>query len=106
MLISRDCTRGLYGHRQESLHWKLILGEKSLAAPGTRTRVSTAPGFSSQTLYPLSYPGPISGSDCIYTKVTRVSTAPVFFSQTLYPLSYPGPISSSDYIYTKVTSLY
>ena len=40
-----NCTRGLYGHRK-SLHWKLTLGEKSLAAPGTRTRVSIAPGFS------------------------------------------------------------
>ena len=30
----------------ESLHWKLTLGERSLAAPGTRTRVSIAPGFS------------------------------------------------------------
>ena len=40
-----DCTRGLYGHRK-SLHWKLTLGEKSLAAAGTRTRISVAPGFS------------------------------------------------------------
>ena len=40
-----DCTRGLYGHRK-SLHWKLTLEAKSLAAPGTRTRVSIAPGFS------------------------------------------------------------
>ena len=31
---------------KESLYWKLTLGEKSLAAPGTRTRVSIAPGFS------------------------------------------------------------
>ena len=30
----------------KSLHWKLTLGEKSLAASGTRTRVSIAPGFS------------------------------------------------------------
>ena len=29
-----------------SVHWKLTLEEKSLAAPGTRTRVSIAPGFS------------------------------------------------------------
>ena len=41
-----DCTRGLYGHPKESLHWNLTQGEKSLAAPGTRTRVSIAPGFS------------------------------------------------------------
>ena len=40
-----DCTRGMYGHCK-SLHWKLTLGEKALAKPGTRTRVSTAPGFS------------------------------------------------------------
>ena len=29
----------------ESLHWKLTLGEKSLATPGTRTCISIAPGF-------------------------------------------------------------
>ena len=29
-----------------SVHWMLTLGEKSLAAPGTRTRVSIVPGFS------------------------------------------------------------
>ena len=40
-----NCTPGLYGHRK-NLHWKLILGEKSLAAAGTRTRVSVTPGFS------------------------------------------------------------
>ena len=66
-----DCTRGLYGHRTERLHtgavrtphWETAhggrtdtalresalevdSGEKSLAAPGTRTRVSLTPGFS------------------------------------------------------------
>ena len=30
----------------DSLHWKMTLGEKSLAAPGTRTQVSIASGFS------------------------------------------------------------
>ena len=34
-----DCT-------QKSLHWKLAPGEKSLAAPGTRTRINIAPGVS------------------------------------------------------------
>ena len=38
----------------------LTLGEKSLAVPGTRTRVNITPGFFSQTLYQLSCssPGP------------------------------------------------
>ena len=30
----------------DSLHCKLTLGEKSLAAPGIGTRISIAPGFS------------------------------------------------------------
>ena len=34
--------------REQSLHWKLTLGEKSLAAPGTRTRISIAPGVSAR----------------------------------------------------------
>lgn len=34
ILMSCNCTQGLYGHRK-SLHWKFTLGEKSLAAPGT-----------------------------------------------------------------------
>ena len=37
-----DCTRGLYGHRK-SLHWKLTLGEKSLAPSGNRTSLSGVP---------------------------------------------------------------
>ena len=37
-----DCTRGLYGHGK-NLHWKLTLGEKSLAASGTQTRISIVP---------------------------------------------------------------
>ena len=45
MLVHAICTRGLYGHRK-SLHWKLTLEAKSFATPGTRTRVSIAPGFS------------------------------------------------------------
>ena len=40
-----DCTGGLCGH-PERVHWKLTLGEKSLAAPGTSTRVSIEPGIS------------------------------------------------------------
>ena len=40
-----DCTRGLYGHRTR-VHWKLTLGEKSIAAPGTRTHVGIVPGSS------------------------------------------------------------
>jgi len=44
----------------ESLHWKLTLGEKSLAAPGTRTRVSIVPGLLVRSLYPLSYLRPFS----------------------------------------------
>ena len=41
-----DCTRGLYGHLNLSRYLKLTFGENSLAALGTRTRVSIAPGFS------------------------------------------------------------
>ena len=59
--VARDCTRGLYGHRKESLHWKLTLGEKSVATPGTRTRVGIAPGPSSPTLYQLNY----TDLDCV-----------------------------------------
>ena len=36
--VDTDCTLGLCGHCK-SLHWKWTLEEKSLAAPGTRTRV-------------------------------------------------------------------
>jgi len=42
-----------------TLHWKLTRGEISLAAAGTRTRVSIAPGFFTRTLYQLSCPGSI-----------------------------------------------
>ena len=38
------CTDTL--NKGSSLLWKLTLEEKSLAAPGTRTRASIAPGFS------------------------------------------------------------
>ena len=38
------CTDTLI--KGSSLLWKLTLEEKSLAAPGTRTRASIAPGFS------------------------------------------------------------
>ena len=41
-----DCTRGLYGHRKRVCAEKLTLGEKFLAAPGTRTRVRIAQSFS------------------------------------------------------------
>ena len=44
--MQANWTRGLYGHRKSGLHWKLTRGEKSLAAPLTRTRVSIASGFS------------------------------------------------------------
>ena len=40
-----NCTQGLYGYCK-SLHWKLTLGKKSLAAPGTQIHDSIAPGFS------------------------------------------------------------
>ena len=38
-----DCTQGLYRHRKKVLHWKLTLGDKSLAAPGSRSYVSGVP---------------------------------------------------------------
>ena len=40
---------------QESPHWKWTLGEKSLAAPGTKTCISITPGFFSRTLYQPPY---------------------------------------------------
>ena len=48
-----DCTWGLY-RRCNSLHWKLMLEEKSLAAPGTQTCQYCAWLFS-WTLHQLSY---------------------------------------------------
>ena len=51
-----DCTWRLYRHHK-SLLWNLTLGEKSLAASGTRTCISIAPVFSWR-LYQLSYPRP------------------------------------------------
>ena len=49
------CTRGMYGHAGESLHWNLTLGEKSLAAPGNRTCVSAS---QSHTLLTVLHPHP------------------------------------------------
>ena len=43
----RTATDTVY---RKSVYWTLTLGEKSLAAPGTRTRVSIAPGFQSDAL--------------------------------------------------------
>ena len=40
---AHDCTRGPYGPGK-NLHWQLALGEKSLAASGTQTRLSIVPG--------------------------------------------------------------
>ena len=57
---------------KESLQWKLTLGEKSLAALWTWTRISIASGFFSQTLYQLSYPTPVA--------VVAVVDADVLFS--------------------------
>ena len=37
-----DCTQGLYEYRKK--HWKLTVGEKSLATLGTRTRISVCAG--------------------------------------------------------------
>ena len=41
MLMHAIAHRGIYGHTKESLHWKLTLGEKSLASLGNRTCVSS-----------------------------------------------------------------
>ena len=40
MLMQAIAPRGVYGHTSGSLHWKLTVGEKSLAALGNRTCVS------------------------------------------------------------------
>ena len=54
-----DCTQVLYGHCK-SLYWKLTLGEKSLAAPGTPTRISIVLGFSARCCTSWAIPWPIS----------------------------------------------
>ena len=41
-----DVDTGAVRTPPDSKHWKLTLGEKSLAAPGTRTCMSIAGGFS------------------------------------------------------------
>ena len=38
-----DCSRGCTDTVNESLHWKLTLGGKSLASPGNRTCISGVP---------------------------------------------------------------
>ena len=57
---ANDCTRRLNGYlNRVDLHWKLILGKKkkSIAAAGTRTRLSIyCAWLFSRTLYQLSYP--------------------------------------------------
>ena len=58
ILMHVTAHRGLYEH--QSLHWKLTLGEKSLAALGTRTHVST-PWIFSWMLYQQSYSYPSYG---------------------------------------------
>ena len=40
-MLMHAIAHGVYGHMQESLPWKLSLGEKSLAAPGNWTCVSS-----------------------------------------------------------------
>ena len=43
---ARDCIwLGAVGTSEKSLQWKLTLGDKSLTAPGNRTRVSIVPVF-------------------------------------------------------------
>ena len=74
-----DCTRGLCGHRKESLHWKSILGEKSFAAPGTKTCVSIAPGFSvGQLPTELSLPSVATVAGRSYTGLGTPLTATSF----------------------------
>ena len=54
-----NCTQVLYGHCK-SLHWKLTLGEKSLAAPGIQTHISIVLGFSARRCTSWAIPWPIS----------------------------------------------
>ena len=96
---------GLCGHRK-SLNWKLNLGEKALAAPGTRTSKSITPWYFSRSIYPhwaiLHHPLPLDHDPLAETEFpdvegtvteaeviameTGVSKSPNFRSQQLFPL--------------------
>ena len=61
-------TGAVQQDNQDGLHWKLSLGEKNLAARGTRTRVSIAPGFSvGRSLCQLNCPCPWLPDESIAT---------------------------------------
>ena len=51
MLMHAIAHMGIYGYCK-SLHWKLAVGEKSLAAPGNWTCVSSVPAWCSTELHP------------------------------------------------------
>ena len=65
---------------QETLHWKLTLGEKSHAASEVPDPHQDCARLFSQTLYPLSYPHPLTGSGkktimCIYHALINTLSA-------------------------------
>ena len=53
-----DCTRGLYGHREESLHWK-VTGRKIPCRIGDWNQRQYCAWLFSWTLYQLSYSRPL-----------------------------------------------
>ena len=60
-----SCTQGVYGHCKKSLHWKLTLEEKSLAAPANQTCLSSVPVWCSTnwaTSQPQQYKSETPGS--------------------------------------------
>ena len=74
-----------------SLHWKLTLGEKSLAAPWTRTRISTAPGFSvgHSTNWAMPAPSVVLHHiiHSLMPTATHITTHPCFWDNWLQQLS-------------------
>ena len=94
----------------ESLHWKLTLGENSLAIPGTQTHICIASGFlvrhSTNWAIPVLSPVPHlymckclmlilfekMAGDCIacicWSKLMAVSVAPLLFIRAIIFLSF------------------
>ena len=83
-----DCTQALYGHRK-SLHWKLTLGKKYLAAPGTQTPISAAPGLSAGHSVPEVYSG--RKIPCCTWDSNPLWYCTWLFSRTLYQLNHLHP---------------
>ena len=88
----------VYGHRKETLHWKLTVGEKSLAAPGNRTCVgsvpvrcstnwSTSPPIYIYIWYAWMVCGMYVWYDPIYTG-TDADTNKILYQRARYKITY------------------